>query len=219
MRRIALLAFLGIAAGVQANLVPNGNFELNTVGGGFGDTSDGWSVFPDVFAGGTPDTWDNGGVNGNAPGSATVLTGVTAYEGKKWIGLGAENSPNFSEGIESSSFVLTSGTIYRLSLAMLYDDSNNLGYNNPASLTVRLRTTGASSILTVFGPPASGRTWETRSFDFVVGTSDNYTLILSNEDTAKSYIAVDAVNLVVPEPATMAALAMGGLALMRRRRR
>lgn len=222
--RIGLLALALLPSATFANLVSNGGFETNTANTGFlnyfGDVPDDWSTYTDVYAPATPDVWDNGGVDGNSPGTLSYMSGITAQEGKKWITLGTDKGGPFSEGLESSAFNLNAATKYTVSLWQLYETGNGFGRVNPAELTLKLRFGGATIVLGNLAENTASETWEKRSINFMVGTSGSYSLIVSNEDlTDKSYIGVDNVQLnVVPEPASFLALA-AGLGLLARRRR
>ncbi|MBI5708149.1 MAG: PEP-CTERM sorting domain-containing protein [Armatimonadetes bacterium] len=225
LKSILALSLITVAAAANANLVFNGSFETNTNVGGNGgadDRPDGWLNFNDFNTQSSPDVWDNAGEDGLAPGSFGFFTHILAYDGTNMVSI-ASDGPNFSEGLESSAMALSSNATYRLTVRMAYDSHNGSGYNNPAPLTVRLRQgNGASSVLDVFAAPTADHAWELRTADFVVGSTDSYTLILGSESTTiKNYFVIDDVSVVdlVPEPASVAALGLGTLALLRRRRK
>jgi len=210
------------ASNAMANLLANGSFEVNSVvtGGGADDRPDLWSNFTDV-ASGSPDVWDNSGSDGLAPGSFGFFPHITAFHGTNFVSIAA-NPDLYSEGIESSPVALTGGKTYRVSIAMAYDSHNAAPWTNPAMLRVRLRKgTDPSTILTDFAANTVDETWEMRSFDFSVSDSGSYSVIFSAEDYSTSnFFVIDHAGLVevVPEPASMAVLAVASLSLMKRRR-
>lgn len=225
MKATIALFVLGVGSLSHANLIANGGFESNTVNTGFtgyyGDVADGWSSFDDVYSG-SPDMWDNNGVDGNLPGTSSYMSGVLASEGTKFAAMASDNS-GFSEGVESTRFSLTAGTQYILSLDLLHDGFNGFNRHDPAELTVRLRQgNGPANVLGLLAANTVPSTWEARSLTFSVNQTDTYSLILSSEtfDGRRPYLGVDNVNLeAVPEPGTMAALGLGLAAIARRRKR
>lgn len=219
-RNLVTCALAAFAAGAIAQ-IPNGGFETNTVGGGFGDTADGWSNPVGLYPSSSPDTWDNGGVNGSAPGTSSYMTNVTAYEGKKWAAVATDAGlGGFEEAIESSTISLAAGQ-YTVSAALLADGLNTFNRHGLAEINVYLRDSGGG---VHFGGTLAANTgnqqWELRSTLVTVGTADNYSVIFANESIENSYIGIDATNIAaVPEPATVATLSLGALTLLRRRRR
>lgn len=230
MTRVVSSCMMVLAAGQMAGAaIPNGGFELNTVntgGGGFffGDVADGWTKFDGIYFNPTPDMFDNNGIDGELPGSFTALIGTSAYEGTKFAGIGGwstdPNLPGFSEGIVSTPVLLTANHTYLLQLAMMHDSTNNVGYNSPTPLTVRLRQ-GGSGAGTVFGSMAANtlpKTWQLRTLSFQVGSTGLYEIVLSNESSIGSYLGIDDVRFV-PEPSSMVAvICVAGFAFARRRR-
>ncbi|MBV6457968.1 MAG: hypothetical protein HONBIEJF_01089 [Fimbriimonadaceae bacterium] len=226
MKRILGIAIAGAASiSAHANLVANGGFEVNTVNTGvlryWGDTADSWTK---VLT--TPDMWDNAGVQGNLPGDSGYMTGVTAFGGTKWAGIGTysymwgnNNWARYKEGIESSSMSLSAGQLYDASAMILYDSTNSSGWNNPGIITIRLKGTGPSFVVGTFAPNTLPKTWQARSLQFTVPTTGMYSLIMSMESGPDAYVGIDDVGCApVPEPATVAALGAGLATLLRKRR-
>jgi hypothetical protein len=212
--------------------IPNGGFELNTVNTGsggyyFGDVADGWTKFDGVYFNPTPDMFDNNGVGGELPGSFTAFIGTAAYQGTKFAAVGGwatdPNLPGFSEGIASTPVPLAANQTYTLQLAMMHDSTNSVSYNFPSPLTVRLRQggSGPGTIVGLMSANTLPKTWQLRTLNFQVPTAGLYEIVLSNESVSiGSYLGIDAVELVVPEPGGLAtALGMIALGQARRRRR
>jgi hypothetical protein len=223
-KHLLLAALLTLVAQANANLVTNSSFEVNTNAGaqnGANDTADGWNVFspPNSFQS-TPDVWDNAGSFGVAPGYFGHFTGVTAFGGTKFATIGSFPGQPFFEGIESSAFALNASQTYRVGSYMLYDQFGAGVFKNPAPITVRLRqnNAAASFVVGTLSSNSLANTWQNRTLDFSVKSTDSYTLIFSNEAGVNSYIALDLCTVeVVPEPATVTALLAGSALLARRR--
>lgn len=212
-------AFFGFAclSALSLGQVTNGGFELNTVGGGFNDLADDWFVVGDLFPNGIPDSWDNNGVNGNAPGTASLMTGATAFSGTKWSGLVSET---VKDAMEYESIFLTAGQ-YTVSAALYADGTNNFDLNGLAEINIRLRIGpgGIAPIVGVLSANTANGIWEMRSSVITVETDGLHNLMLSNESDVRSYIGLDEVMLTpVPEPASLAILSLGAMALLRRGR-
>lgn len=212
VRKFAVLTMAAaLMCSASANLISNGGFEVNTTfpGGFGGDTADGWT---NINPGTTPDVWDNGGVDGLAPGYSGYMPHVLASEGTNWASLVGD--VGWNEAIGSSYMSLGVG-LYTLSLDMIYDAHNPGGYTGPGLIEVYLDQNGGGySLVGVMAANTVADTWQSRSLVIGIVAADSYSIGLrAVEAPGRSYVGIDDVNLVanpVPEPFTMG---LAGLAL------
>ena len=204
-------SFLGVVAGVglagfaHANLITNGSFEqgqwtpgsddsMQLIGGSGAIT--GWAVTGDEIA------W----IGPSNPYS------VFASDGQRFLDLAGYFNNGTAGGVQQS-FATTIGQEYLLTFdqgaSNLYGASKILASAAGASQSWTL-TSGVTNL------------WESRSMVFTA-TSTTTTLTLAEDPQnvgGSVYQGVDNVSVVaVPEPASMTALALGGAALLRRRRK
>jgi len=215
-RNLVVLSLAVLSTASYGNLISNGGFEANTVYPGptlGGDPADGWAIESI-----TPDVWDNGGVDGIAPGTFGYFPHVTAYEGTNWASLAGFSG--VSEAMSATPVALSAGQ-YTFSAALIYDEHNPLGYVNPAGVDVYLKQgAGAYALAGILAANTGPDQWELRSLNIQITTSDTYTFMLAIRAVDPAYVGIDDVQFnPVPEPATMAALGLGAAALIRRRRK
>jgi len=207
------LVILALAAvPTSANLIVDGGFEVDLLTG-----PDEWK---DYYAGDTIGAWD-------VTAKDVMLFGVgdgsggwsgPALEGNEIVNLGS----GYGEGRIEQAFATTPGELYQVSFwAREYQ-----GTNTPTGI-VTLRVYWDNS------PPASATgndlletvtydlTWAQYTYNF---TATEATSILEftngayNGPDAPDGVSLDAVSVVlVPEPATLCLLGLGGLLLRRKR--
>jgi hypothetical protein len=189
---LSVAIVLGVAAVSSANIVTNGSFEAVSYGNSYKQLS-------------------NDGVTGGwyaekdflEIGAASVY-GVTGQDGKQVLELDAKANAKASQKLTTtkSKYSVTFSAALRKSVATssqggdLYWNDVKVGSFLPSSTKMQdykffVTGTGSDKISFV-----------------ATGKSDSYGTLIDN-------VSVQAV----PEPTSMAALAMGGIALLRRRRK
>jgi len=189
---LSVAIVLGVAAVSSANIVTNGSFEAKSYGSGYS------IVANDGVTGGWYAEKDFLEI-----GAASVY-GVTGQNGKQVLELDAKANAKVSQKLTTtkSSYSVT----FSAALRKGKPSSTQGGdiYWNDVKVGSFLPTSSAMQTykFTVVGTG-------TDKISFVgTGTSDSFGSLIDN-------VSVQAV----PEPTSMAALAMGGIALLRRRRK
>jgi hypothetical protein len=197
-QRIAVLAgLLAVAASAGASSIYSTSFEL----------ADGQAA----LSSGTFQTYDAGdpgfgggwNVDGNANTGIDLVNNfvMAGSDGAQWVDLVGTPGPG---GIDRT-FNVTSGNTYTLT----WDDFGNVGdtYNvnfGEANLTGQVGGSG----------------WTGRSLSFTATTSGADTLSFFSPDGGNGNLGIDHLNIeAVPEPTTLAALGLGAIVLIGRRRR
>jgi hypothetical protein len=189
---LSVAIVLGVAAVSSANIVTNGSFEAKSYGNSYKQLSN------DGVTGGWYAETDLLEI-----GAASVY-GVTGQNGNQVLELDAKKNAKVSQNLKTtkSSYSVTFSAALRKNVAKtsqggdLYWNDVKIGSFLPGSTKME------SYKFTVSGTGND-------KISFVgTGTSDSYGSLIDN-------VSVQAV----PEPTSMAALAMGGIALLRRRRK
>jgi MYXO-CTERM domain-containing protein len=217
---LASIALLSLRVPLRADLITNGSFESPTVPvGGFtnfgtGSTGiTGWTVVgPEVSV---------------VSGSFTQ-NGISfpAEDVNQWVDLTGFNA-NSVEGVEQT--VNTSpGTIYTLSFWV--GNVNNPGgiFGTTSTVNVRLGSTSGTLLGSFVNNSTTMGTqvWQQFTTQFTASGTSTTLLFLNGDPSTDNSNGLDNVSLVpsgtsaVPEPhwLSLAALMIGGLALLRRRR-
>ena len=211
MKMQLLLAFVTVtlmAASAQAqNMLPNAGFEEGTFSTDPGTFPDGWAGWPE--ADGTI-VW--------------VDDAAGAHSGSKYMTM--TNPQNQDRWLWSDMIPVTEGTEY---IASLW--ARTLTQGEPAKTLLNITWYNAADASVGggwIGGPDVGDDWAQATFDPLVAPAGAVKLDINfigcrYHGNVTGYldtlgVAYDDVSLT-PEPATMALLALGGLALLRRRRR
>lgn len=163
-RLATAVVLLGMASTAQANLITNASFEdvpNSNTGQGFLPSD--WVNIPPPTP--TADTYSNDGSYGLSPGVNGNFTGVTAYDGIRWVaGWSAVGQESFGQWLGTS---LTAGVEYDMSgwlqQALRADLNNSGGYEIYLTDTPGIQT----EYLGFLGPTTSFSSgWEQSSFSF-----------------------------------------------------
>lgn len=198
MKSISALLILAIGVtAAHASPVQNGSFEANNVGSGYLYASQGVVAAPWTFV-------DGAGVT-----ASNTAWGGVAQDGNAFAFLqsGQSSTASVSQMLNG----LTSGTQYRVS----FYARQRPGYGQNE---ISVSADGVSAIAAF--APASDWTLYSGLFTASGSSADLKFAVghgLNGSGDADSYIDNVSVQ-AVPEPTSMAALALGGLGLLRRRR-
>jgi choice-of-anchor C domain-containing protein len=204
---VAVTFISGLFTKANTNLILNGSFEVGPDPG----------AMITLLGGSTAITgWE-------------VTRGGIDYEGTFWVAsdgdrsLDLDNSPGFG-GI-MQTFATNVGQEYLVTFDMAGNPYR--GYNDPFIKYMRVEAAGqyADFSFDVTGHDYNNMGWETHSYQFTANSSlttlEFYSLH-SFEGGYSGYCgpALDNVSVVfVPEPATLLLLGLGGLALLRNRKK
>ena len=193
-RAFMLAAVSTFAVAANANLVNNGSFEVgNYTGGGFQTLGANSSV----ITGWTANNID------------WINTYWTAQAGTKSVDLNAT-----SIGSIEQSFGTTAGVQY---LVEFYLSGNNAGLPVTKSLQVTADATTYNDTFVTTGNSLTNMGWVKKSFTFTADDA-SATLKFASTNSGSFGPAIDNVTVqAVPEPASMAVISIGLLALKRRR--
>ncbi|RYG23582.1 PEP-CTERM sorting domain-containing protein [bacterium] len=206
MKRLSIicLALVGASAHAAGNLVSNGSFELGT-----GASATDWAIT------------STAGVSTVSFAPAYGGSGTSPY-GDRFVSFnGGDKQPG---GTVSQGGISTiAGQLYRVSFAYGQfagapgDQTLKVGIADESTLSVL-----AAHSYTNMSPSTNfGSIWNRGSFNFV-GTGNLVGIGFTDLGTSNTYstdLVLDDVSIqAVPEPASMAALGFGALAMLRRRR-
>lgn len=211
---VALVACV-LAAGhgqgqAQANLIRNASFEaVPSAATGQGILPSDWiQLAPDPGA----DTYSNDGSYGLLPSANGNFTGVSAFDGIRWVAGWSIIPESFGQSLTDP---LTPGVEYTLS-AYLHE-ALRPDLANPGTYEIGLARDASLSGLVMLGqfdPTTDSGTWEQRSFSFVAPVGADTLPILVFRPTGSAagtaYPGLDRVSLTaVPEPGSLALLGLG----------
>lgn len=214
-----------LPATASANLLVNPGFENvpnNNTGQGLMPSN--W-----LKVSSSPDTYSNDGSYGLLPLEFGNFPGVTAHGGLRWVaGAGGTQQPNGEIIGQVLSAPLQAGVTYRFEAWLHQALRSDL--NNPGGYDIWLdRGVWNAANRVLVGhigdttSPAAG--WNlfgtnfTAPFDAATYTRFVFAPLRTGGTSGSAYPGLDDVTLtVVPEPASLTALGIGALALLRRRR-
>lgn len=208
---LGFLAILGFTS-VQANLLTNGGFEINTAAGNMDNMSNAtWNAT-------VGNSTAYGGSNELDLYDASAAYGPTPCEGLWKAAMHSQAGTALTDAftLEFSS-ALTVGNTYKLSFCAVANDDFSSG---PGALDLGISTTAGTFGTGVYSTAvATGTTWTLYSTTFVASIAATH-LSVETAVGNSGWSHVDDFKVeVVPEPATMAALGVGALGLLRRRKR
>jgi hypothetical protein len=174
----------------------------------------------------TPDTYSEDGSYGLLPTAESLLnpggtfTGVTAQEGIRWVAGWSIYPETFGQLLITP---LSPGQQYEFSGYMIQAKRTDI--DNPGGYELWLAAdndTPATGYLGRLEPTTDSDEWEFRTLTFTAPQdADNLPFLLFvpyDTGTGGAYPGLDSV-MLVPEPATVLLLSLGGLMLLRKRNR
>lgn len=206
---VLLTLALGATGSAHAELVKNGGFENNVIGGAFQQVAsvDGWTS---NAAGNGAFEIQKGALQGGAAGFNPY-----AYEGKQYLELNVSTMTTISQAIAT-----TSGGLYTLSFA--YSGRPDTAGGSASQMNVYWGNIKLNS------SPLMGQTtgsWSTFSVRDLIATNASTLLRFESigpvaAPTYGSYLDAVSVSANVPEPGSIALVMLGiaGLALARRKK-
>lgn len=208
---VALVLLVGHEQGqAQANLIRNSSFEtVPSSATGQGILPSDWiQLGPDPGA----DTYSNDGSYGLLPSVNGNFTGVSAFDGIRWIAGWSIVPETFGQSLTNP---LTPGLEYTLSAFLHQAQRPDLA--NPGTYEIGLAQDASLSGLVMLGQFAlttDTGTWEQRSLTFVAPAGADTLPILVFRPTGTSagtaYPGLDLVSLAaVPEPGSLALFGVG----------
>jgi hypothetical protein len=213
-----LIALLLVASQAQANLIRNPSFEaIGALQTGQGFLPSDWiELAPAPGA----DTYSNDGSYGLPPSVLGNFTGVTAFDGIRWIAGWSIIPETFGQSLTTP---LTPGLEYTLSAFLHQAKRSNVAH--PGTYEIGLAGDASLASLTVLGQFAltsDPDAWEARSLTFVAPAAAGTLPVLVFKPVGTSagtaYPGLDLVSLTatstVPEPSGLALLAIGFCSLL-----
>ncbi len=214
LMKITLASFTLTLAGIASaqNLVQNGSFE----NGLFTDTYGYGYQFVEPFDTNFP-SWMVSHYELLRGKNGVTYDGLTSSDGDYFLDL--TGSQNNDMSVITQTIQTTPGQHYRLSVDLGLAPHFN-GYDQEGPITLRAHF-GADSSDFNYHPTVPGMDWKTFSADFVA--VDSFTQIQLegvSKPSQNSFFGLDNVKVeAVPEPTTIAALGLGAVAMLRRRKR
>lgn len=229
IQKISLISLVLSILLVKAT-VSNGNLIRNP---GFEDVPEGYlygqGLMPSewITVNMTPDTYSEDGSYGLLPeAEVSVLnpgsnfTGVTAQEGIRWVAGGSKHPETFGQLLTTP---LSPSQQYEFSGYMI--QAKRADIDNPGGYELWLAAdndTPATGYLGRLEPTTDSDEWEFRTLTFTAPQdADNLPFLLFvpyDTGTGSAYPGLDSV-MLVPEPATVLFIGLGGLMLLRKRNR
>jgi len=211
---LLLVSTIGVA---NANIIRNSSFE------DVPNASTGQALMPSEWltAYSSPDTYSNDGSYGLSPSGYNNFTGVTAYDGIRWVAGWSSADERFGQVISEN---LVAGTEYTMSGFLHQAVRSDL--NNPGGYEIYLTSSSSDAPLSGESLGFLGSTngtaegWQEYSFSFIA-TAEMSSLSFLMFDPfgggASTYPGLDSVSLnvsSVPVPAAVWLFATGLLGLV-----
>lgn len=212
---LAAAILINFTTYANANLICNPSFE--TIPGtilGQGIMPSEWTVVQS-----TPDTYSNDGSYGLSPSANGNFTGVTAFDGIRWVAGWSVADERFGQML---SVPLIEGQTYTFSSYLIQAKRSDLDHPGGYELYLTPDATGnigAGALLGNVGPTTDSNDWEFSSFTFTAsGNADTLPFLLFKpfgDISGGAYPGLDKVDLTaVPIPATLWLFGSGILGLL-----
>ena len=175
------------------NLVTNGGFELIDASQQ-GQMGQGILPLPWFPVSVTPDTYSNDGSFGLTPDLFDNFTGVTAYEGIRWVAAWGESMEWFGQPLAAP---LQAGTTYTLKLQLHMAVRADLAHDTTYTISLAVEGAEATDYVDVGTLPVltTPDVWEERTITFVAPADADLRKVLVFRSIT-GYGGVDAVTLV-----------------------